>query len=54
MGRRRDGTRRLTEIAVLSRADAGGVHAITAWHADRGWQDGRQLLQTLIDQRRRP
>ncbi|MEZ0357190.1 TadA family conjugal transfer-associated ATPase [Mycobacterium sp. SA01] len=54
VGRRRDGTRRLTEIAVLCRADGGGVHAITAWHADRGWQDGRQLLQTLIDQRRRP
>ncbi|WP_431238517.1 TadA family conjugal transfer-associated ATPase [Mycolicibacterium aichiense] len=54
VGRRRDGTRRLTEIAVLCRSDGGGVHAITAWHADRGWQDGRQQLQTLIDQRRRP
>ncbi|WP_431234033.1 TadA family conjugal transfer-associated ATPase [Mycolicibacterium psychrotolerans] len=52
VGRRRDGTRRLTEIAVLCRADGGGVHAMTAWHADRGWQDGRQQLQTLIDGRR--
>lgn len=52
VGRRRDGTRRLTEIAVLCRADGGGVYAMTAWHADLGWQDGRQQLQTLIDGRR--
>jgi len=51
VGRRRDGTRRLGEIAVLCRDDRGLVQAVTAWHADRGWQDGRQRLQTLIDKR---
>ncbi len=52
VSRRRDGTRRLSEIAVLCRADGGGVSAVTAWHADRGWQDGRQQLGALIDGRR--
>jgi pilus assembly protein CpaF len=52
VSRRRDGTRRLSEIAVLCRADGGGVCAVTAWHADRGWLGGQQLLQTLIDERR--
>lgn len=52
VSRRRDGTRRLSEIAVLCRADGGGVSAVTAWHADRGWQDGQQQLGALIDGRR--
>ncbi|WP_445167373.1 TadA family conjugal transfer-associated ATPase [Mycolicibacterium sp. Dal123E01] len=52
VGRDRDGARRLNEVAVLSRNDTGGVHAVSAWHADRGWQDGRRQLQTLIDERR--
>lgn len=51
VGRRRDGTRRLSEIAVLCRTDAG-VHSVTAWHADRGWRDGQQRLRALIEGRR--
>ena len=53
VSRGRDGARRLSEIALLCRADDGSVHAVSAWHADRGWQGGRQLLQTLLDERRR-
>ena len=46
------GPRRLSEIAVLRRGDSGAVHAVTAWHADRGWQGGRQQLEMLIEARR--
>ncbi|KAA0104123.1 TadA family conjugal transfer-associated ATPase [Mycolicibacterium sp. P1-5] len=53
VSRRRDGRRRLSEIAVLCRADGGGVYAVTAWHADRGFLGGQQQLQALIDERRR-
>jgi pilus assembly protein CpaF len=52
VSRGRDGVRRLSEVAVLCRADTGGVHAATAWHADRGWQHGRQQLEMLIEARR--
>jgi pilus assembly protein CpaF len=45
----RAGRRRLSEIAVLRQTD-GRVHAVTAWHADRGLTDDvanlRQLLQS--------
>ncbi|MCX2933100.1 TadA family conjugal transfer-associated ATPase [Mycobacterium sp. CVI_P3] len=53
VGRGRDGARRLDEVAVLCRADDGGVHAVTAWHADIGWQRGRQQLDNLIAKCRR-
>jgi pilus assembly protein CpaF len=52
VGRGRDRARRLSEIAVLRRADTGGVHAVTVWHTDRGWQRGRQQLDSLIEERR--
>ncbi|SBS74755.1 conserved hypothetical protein [uncultured Mycobacterium sp.] len=52
VGRDRDGLRRLSEVAVLCRADTGAVHAATAWHADRGWQRGQQQLEMLIEARR--
>jgi pilus assembly protein CpaF len=52
VGRGRDGVRRLSEVAVLCRAESGTVHAVTAWHADRGWQDGQQQLEMLIEARR--
>ncbi|MCV7176587.1 TadA family conjugal transfer-associated ATPase [Mycolicibacterium sphagni] len=54
VGRSVEGARRLDEIAVLSRVDTGGVHAVTAWHADRGRQGGQEQLRALIDERRRP
>jgi pilus assembly protein CpaF len=54
VGRSVEGARRLNEIAVLCRADTGGVHAVTAWHADRGRQGGQEQLRALIDKRRRP
>ncbi|TGD89616.1 TadA family conjugal transfer-associated ATPase [Mycolicibacterium sp. CH28] len=53
VGRGRDGVRRLTEIAVLCRADSGQVQAVTAWHVERGRGSGHQQLQALIGQRRR-
>ncbi|GAY13733.1 TadA family conjugal transfer-associated ATPase [Mycobacterium sp. shizuoka-1] len=52
VGRGRDGARRLSEVAVLCRKDSGDVHAVSAWHAERGWQPGRQQLETLIAERR--
>ena len=52
VARRRDGTRRLSEIAVLCRTDRGMVRMVTAWHVDRGKLDGHGQLRTLIDQRR--
>ncbi|EHB57680.1 helicase/secretion neighborhood ATPase [Mycolicibacterium rhodesiae JS60] len=51
VGRGRAGARRLSEVAVLYRAETGIVHAETAWHADRGWQRGQPRLQTLIEAR---
>lgn len=53
VGRGRGGARRLSEVAVLCRADNGIVHAASAWHADRGWQAGREQLESLIEARRR-
>ncbi|GJO44698.1 putative conjugal transfer protein [Mycobacterium marinum] len=43
------GRRRLSEIAVLHRAEDGLVAALTAWHADRGMaQDGGAVLRGLL------
>jgi pilus assembly protein CpaF len=52
VGRGRDGARRLNEVAVLHRSGTGTVQADTVWHADRGWEPGRQRLQSLIEARR--
>jgi pilus assembly protein CpaF len=46
----RSGGRRLTEIAVLGRDEAGMVTARTAWHVDRGAADGMPALRRLIDE----
>ena len=43
--------RRLSEIAVLDRDDAGRVRVLPVWHVDRGWQSGAQLLRELLDDR---
>ncbi|MGY4709777.1 TadA family conjugal transfer-associated ATPase [Mycolicibacterium sp. CBM1] len=52
VGRGRDGRRRLSEIAVLSRGDSGWVHAVPVWHADRGWERGEAQLRDLLTRRR--
>ncbi|AQT82000.1 conjugal transfer protein [Mycolicibacterium litorale] len=52
VGRGGDGLRRLTEIAVLCRADTGLVQAVTAWHVDRGRETGHPRLRNLIGERR--
>jgi pilus assembly protein CpaF len=52
VSRGRDGRRRLSEIAVLRRDNNGRVHAVTAWHADRGFNAGAEQLRTLIAARR--
>lgn len=54
VGRDATGRRRLTEIAVLSRGPDGWVLARTAWHADRGFGGGAQILDDLLDARSRP
>ncbi|AXN47081.1 putative conjugal transfer protein [Mycobacterium marinum] len=49
------GRRRLSEIAVLHRAEDGLVAAVTAWHADRGMaQDGGAVLRGLLSGRGTP
>ncbi|ACC43552.1 TadA family conjugal transfer-associated ATPase [Mycobacterium marinum] len=49
------GRRRLSEIAVLHRAEDGLVAALTAWHADRGMaQDGGAVLRGLLSGRGTP
>jgi pilus assembly protein CpaF len=49
VGRGRDGIRRLTEIAVLSRHDQSGTcRAVTAWHVDAGHVDGAGELERLV------
>jgi pilus assembly protein CpaF len=44
--------RRLAEIALLHRDDAGWVRARTVWNVDRGLHDGAELLRQLIVDRR--
>ena len=51
VSRGRDGTRRLTEIAVLQRCDDGPVVARTAWQLDRGFGCGADELNRLIADR---
>lgn len=46
-----DGARRLTEIAVLQRAEDGRVAARTAWHLKRGFDCGAEYLDRLIEDR---
>ncbi len=53
VGRNRAG-RRLEEIAVLQRGDDGLVSAVTAWHADRGFDRGMDRLANALTTRRRP
>ncbi|WP_059016541.1 TadA family conjugal transfer-associated ATPase [Mycobacterium sp. M26] len=51
VSRGRDGTRRLTEIAVLQRCDDGPVVARTAWQLDHGFGCGADELNRLIADR---
>jgi pilus assembly protein CpaF len=51
VGRDREGTRRLAEIAVLRPADDGRVHAVTAWRDGRGFGLGAEHLTQLIEER---
>jgi pilus assembly protein CpaF len=44
--------RRLAEIALLQRDEAGWVQARTVWNVDRGLQDGAEPLHQLIVERR--
>lgn len=43
--------RRLSEIAMLRRADSGYCRVVSAWHADRGPGDAAAPLRRLIDER---
>jgi pilus assembly protein CpaF len=43
--------RRLSEIAVLRRDEAGFCQAVPAWQAGRGRCGGAELLGRLIDER---
>ncbi|WP_328361897.1 TadA family conjugal transfer-associated ATPase [Mycobacterium sp. NBC_00419] len=51
VSRGRDGTRRLSEIAVLQRAEDGRVHVRSAWHIDRGFGCGADELHQAIADR---
>jgi pilus assembly protein CpaF len=52
VARGRDGTRRLSEIAVLQRDERSDTcHAVTAWHADHGHTDGFSQLEREIAER---
>jgi pilus assembly protein CpaF len=51
--RDRSGRRRLSEIAVLRTGADGRAHSITAWHADAGWDGGRDYLSQLLRERGR-
>jgi len=53
VSRGRDGIRRMTEIAMLSRGDSGEVRAVSAWHDHRGVGPGVELLEKLVDGRHR-
>ncbi|HYO04050.1 MAG TPA: TadA family conjugal transfer-associated ATPase [Mycobacterium sp.] len=54
VGRDSAAVRRLEEIAVLRRGDDGMVSAVSAWHADRGFDTGMERLAGLLSVRRRP
>jgi len=54
VGRDVTGRRRLEEIAVLHRGGHGMVAAVSAWHADRGYDSGITSLRTLLAARGRP
>jgi pilus assembly protein CpaF len=54
VSRNRDGVRRLSEIAVLQHGVDGRVRVATAWHADTGFDCGRESLTTLLRSRGRP
>ena len=45
------GGRRLAEIALLRRDRSGRVAAVSAWHVDRGPQDGMEQLGALLAKR---
>jgi pilus assembly protein CpaF len=51
VGRDHTGVRRLSEIAVLRRADDGLVRAATAWHLRTGFGCGADHLRDLIESR---
>lgn len=50
VARDRTGRRRLTEIAVLRHVD-GGVHPVTAWHAEQGMTHDAGALHRLLESR---
>ena len=52
VGRTPDGTRRLSEIAVVQRRqESGTCHAVTAWHVELGHTEGAAELRCLIRER---
>ena len=53
VGRDHAGVRRLSEIAVLRRADDGLVRAVTAWQLRTGFGCGAEHLRELIESRGR-
>jgi pilus assembly protein CpaF len=53
VNRDRRGRRQLAEISVLRRGPDGLVAALTAWHADRGCDEGMAHLADLLAQRGR-
>ena len=49
VARTRDGSRHLSEIAVLERDDHGDTcRAVTAWHVDHGQGEGMPALQRQL------
>ncbi|MGW0159909.1 TadA family conjugal transfer-associated ATPase [Mycobacterium sp. NPDC003323] len=54
VGRNRNGDRRMTEIAVLTRGPGGLVTARTGWHVDRGFDSGFDDLSRLLAERGQP
>lgn len=52
VARRRGGARRLTEIGVIRRA-GDAVQVVSAWHVDRGFEQGATPLRELLDERLR-
>ena len=51
VARQLTGRRRLQEIAVLQRGADGMVSAVSAWHADRGFDAGAEALQSMLASR---
>ena len=47
------GRRRLSEVAVLRRADDGRVEVVPCWHYERGFGPGAEPLRDLVRTRRR-